>query len=84
MRFILALLITGGYVAVVSTVVISVVFKAIEVDTGLEMIEEVSKVMAGFIGLIIGYYFSRGQSEDSGASATEANTATQDTQTREG
>ena len=64
MRFILALLITGGYVAVVSTVVISVVFKAIEVDTGLEMIEEVSKVMAGFIGLIIGYYFSPNPPKD--------------------
>ncbi len=62
LRFILALVITGGYVALVGIVIIAVVASGFDRASGIEIIEEVSKVMAGFIGLIIGYYFSRGTS----------------------
>ena len=62
LRFILALIITGGYVLLVGIVIISIVATGFDRESGIEIIEEVSKVMTGFIGLIIGYYFSRATS----------------------
>ena len=62
LRFILALIITGGYVVLVGIVIISIVATGFDRASGIEIIEEVSKVMAGFIGLIIGFYFSRASS----------------------
>ncbi len=59
LRFILALVITVGYVALVAIVTIAIVATDFEREDGIEIIEEVSKVMAGFIGMIIGYYFSK-------------------------
>lgn len=59
LRFILALVIVCGYLILVGTVIISIVATDFDRESGIEIIEEVSKVMAGFIGLIIGYYFSR-------------------------
>ena len=59
LRFILAMVITGGYVILVAIVTIAIVATDFERENGIEIIEEVSKVMAGFIGMIIGYYFSR-------------------------
>ena len=59
LRFVLALIITAGYVILVGIVIIAIVATGFDRQSGIEIIEEVSKVMAGFIGLIIGYYFSR-------------------------
>ena len=59
LRFVLALIITAGYVILVGIVIIAIVATDFDRQSGIEIIEEVSKVMAGFIGLIIGYYFSR-------------------------
>ena len=61
-RFALALIITGGYVTIVGMLVVAVVATEFDREHAIEIIEEISKVMAGFIGLIIGYYFSRGAS----------------------
>ena len=63
LRFILALVITGGYVTLIAIVTIAIVATDFERENGIEIIEEVSKVMAGFIGMIIGYYFSKSNSE---------------------
>lgn len=62
LRVVLALLVVGGFVGMVSTLFMAAVF--IDLDDAqrafvIELLEEISKVMAGFIGLIIGYYFSR-------------------------
>ena len=62
LRFILALVITAGYVVLVGIVIVAIVGFGFDRASGVEIIEEVSKVMAGFIGLIIGYYFSRASS----------------------
>ncbi len=62
LRFILALVITAGYVVLVGIVIVAIVGFGFDRTSGIEIIEEVSKVMAGFIGLIIGYYFSRASS----------------------
>lgn len=59
LRFALAMVITGGYVLLVAIITIAIVATDFEREHGIEIIEEISKVMAGFIGLIIGYYFSR-------------------------
>ena len=62
LRFIMATIIIGGYVVIVGGLVLGMFFvDSFSVNDGIEIMEEVSKVMAGFIGLIIGYYFSRGQ-----------------------
>ena len=42
--------------------VIAVITTDFEREHAIEIIEEISKVMAGFIGLIIGYDFSNGGS----------------------
>lgn len=59
MRFILAMVITAGYVILIAIVTIAVVATDFERENGIAIIAEVSKVMAGFIGMIVGYYFSR-------------------------
>ena len=59
LRFIMALIITGGYVILVGIIIVATVAFGFDRTSGIEIIEEISKVMAGFIGLIIGYYFSR-------------------------
>ena len=38
-------------------IMLMIVLDQVTVDSGIEIIEEISKVMAGFIGLIIGFYF---------------------------
>ena len=60
----MALIITGGYVILVGIVIVAMVASGFDRVSGIEIIEEVSKVMAGFIGLIIGYYFSRSSTGD--------------------
>lgn len=64
LRFVMALIITGGYVILVGIVIVAMVASGFDRVSGIEIIEEVSKVMAGFIGLIIGYYFSRSSTGD--------------------
>lgn len=66
MRFILAIIIIGGFLSLLAIVILATIFVGFDQDFGLEIIEEVSKVMAGFVGLIIGYYFSRGQTQATG------------------
>ena len=61
LRFILAMIIVGGYLVIVASVVLAAVFLGFDHDFAIEVIEELSKVMAGFVGLVIGYYFYRGQ-----------------------
>ena len=63
LKFIIALVITGGYVVLVGALIIATISTDFERVDAVEIIEEISKVMAGFIGLIIGFYFSRGQTE---------------------
>ena len=74
LRFVLALVIVGGYVFIVGMLVIAVIATDFEREHAVEIIEEISKVMAGFIGLIIGYYFSRGGSGRNSSDKPESGT----------
>ena len=51
-----------------------IIVDQVTVDNGIEIIEEISKVMAGFIGLIIGFYFGtsgHSSSQDTDPDAAE-------------
>ena len=61
LRFLIAIIVVGGFLAIVGVIVVAAIFLGLDQDFAIEVLEEVAKVMAGFIGLIIGYYFSRGQ-----------------------
>ena len=60
-RFFLAALIPGGFVLIVLVITITVITGHLTQSEGIEILEEVSKVMGALIGLIVGYYFSRSQ-----------------------
>ena len=74
LRFILAIIIIGGFLSLLAIVILATIFVGFDQDFGLNIIEEVSKVMAGFVGLIIGYYFSRGQTTATGDAGPAAGT----------
>ncbi|MFQ5525113.1 MAG: hypothetical protein ACE5GX_02520 [Thermoanaerobaculia bacterium] len=64
LRVVLALIIVGGFVGMVSLLLVAATVMELTPEQRafvLNLMEEISKVMAGFIGLIIGYYFSRPQ-----------------------
>ncbi len=60
-RFFLAALIPGGFVLIILVITITIITGHLTESEGIEVLEEVSKVMGALIGLIIGYYFSRTQ-----------------------
>ena len=70
LRVVLALIVVGGFVGLVATLFLAATFMELNPEQRafvLELMEEISKVMAGFIGLIIGYYFSRHEATGTGA-----------------
>ena len=60
-RFFLAALTPGGFVLIALMITITIITGHLTESEGIEILEEVSKVMGALIGLIIGYYFSRTQ-----------------------
>ena len=76
LRITLALVIVGGYILILGIVIIAIVFTPLTNDEGINIIEEASKVLPGFIGMIVGFYFSRGSNSSSETSPDGTDTST--------
>jgi hypothetical protein len=58
-RKILAVLIVGGWVVSAFLILLTIVTGLISFNEGVEILKTFSSVSSGFVGMILGYYFTR-------------------------
>lgn len=58
-RKVLAVLIVGGWLASAFLILLTIVIGLISFKEGVEILKTFSSVSSGFVGMILGYYFTR-------------------------
>jgi len=55
----LSFVVIGAWVLSTLVIVVVIVAGRVDIETGLKLLSQVSGVTSGFVGVIIGYYFTR-------------------------
>lgn len=58
-RKVLAILIVGGWFVSGLLILLTIILGLISFKEGIEILKTVSSVTSGFVGMILGYYFTR-------------------------
>ena len=55
----IALVIVGAWVLTTLVIVVVIVSARVNLEDGLKLLSQVSGVTSGFVGVIVGYYFTK-------------------------
>ncbi len=63
MRKLLAVIVVGTWSVSIAMILLLMIFGLIDVAKGEDVLKTFSSVSSGFVGMVFGYYFTRGHGE---------------------